>query len=207
MKQEQQYLEDLTEIRSMMERSSRFLTLTGWSGILAGTYALIGAYLGYRLFKEETEAGRNVVDAYPVVDHRPEILFLACIIMLLAVGTALFLSYRRARNKGERIWTPSSRRLLVNLAIPLVAGGIFILILISRGTIALVAPACLLFYGMALVNASKFTFEEVRFLGILEILLGLLASWFTGNGLLFWAIGFGLLHIGYGIYMQLKYER
>lgn len=206
MKQEQRYLEDLTEIRSMMERSSRFLTLTGWSGILAGVYALLGAYLGYQLFAEVSQGDRYESGA-PLIHHLPEILLLASTVMCLALGTALLLSYRRARNKGERIWTPSSRRLLLNLAIPLAAGGLFILILLSRGSVALVAPACLLFYGLALVNASKFTFEEVRVLGILEILLGLLAAWITGYGLLFWAMGFGLLHIVYGFYMQLKYER
>jgi hypothetical protein len=44
-------------------------------------------------------------------------------------------------------------------------------------------------------------------LGICEIGLGLIASIYMGYGLLFWAVGFGVLHIIYGIVMYMKYER
>jgi hypothetical protein len=208
MKTEQDYIDDLSEIRSMMERSSRFLSLTGWSGIMAGLYALLGAYLGYRFFYLNTEiSAYNTLDTQEVSGNLLRFIFLAVAGLLLALGTAIFLSWKKSQKNGERIWNAASRRLCVNLAIPLATGGIFILILLSKGMVGLIAPVCLLFYGLALVNASKFTFEEVKYFGIIEIVLGLVAANFIGYGLLFWAIGFGVLHILYGIYMQLKYGK
>ena len=65
----------------------------------------------------------------------------------------------------------------------------------------------LIFYGLALINSSKYTFFEIRYLGIAEIVLGLIASVFVSSGLILWAAGFGLLHIIYGIIMYYKYER
>ncbi|MGE5429024.1 MAG: hypothetical protein ACM3O8_14110, partial [Methylococcaceae bacterium] len=67
--------------------------------------------------------------------------------------------------------------------------------------------AMLIFYGLALVNAGKFTLSEVHYLGITEIVLGLMAAVFINWGLLFWALGFGVMHIVYGMMMYYKYER
>jgi hypothetical protein len=93
------------------------------------------------------------------------------------------------------------------MLVPLVSGGILILVLIVKDLIGLIAPLMLLFYGLALYNASKFTIDEVKFLGMTQIGLGLIASYFTEYGLLFWSIGFGVVHIIYGIYMYFRYER
>lgn len=208
MKTEQEYIRDLTEIRSMMERSTKFLSLTGWSGIMAGLYALAGAYIGYKLFYMNSDAAfYHPIDARQVSGNVLNFFLLALVVLVLAIGTAIFLSWRKSKKTGERIWNAASRRLLINLAIPLAAGGIFVLILFSKGMIGLIAPVTLLFYGLALLNAGKFTYEEVKYFGIIEIVLGLLASYFIGYGLLFWAFGFGIMHIVYGIYMHLKYEK
>jgi len=208
MKTEQEYIRDLTEIRSMMERSTKFLSLTGWSGIMAGLYALEGAYIGYKLFYLNTDtAFYHTIDAQQGSGNVLNFFLLALVVLVLAIGTAIFLSWRKAKKTGERIWNAASRRLLINLAIPLIAGGVFVLILFSKGMIGLIAPVTLLFYGLALLNAGKFTYEEVKYFGIIEIVLGLLASYFIGYGLLFWAFGFGIMHIVYGIYMHLKYEK
>ncbi|SDG68290.1 hypothetical protein [Psychroflexus sediminis] len=196
MNTEKDYLRDLTEIRSLMERSSKFLSLTGFSGILAGVYALAGAYLACSwIYGSDTEA--NVLSIFS----------LGALVLVLALSTAVVLSQKKSAKNGERLWNPVAKRLLMNLAIPLVSGGIFILILFLKDSIELIAPAMLIFYGLALVNAGKFTFEEVKFFGIIEILLGLIAAYYTDYGLLFWAIGFGFMHIVYGIYMHWKYER
>ncbi|MTI21308.1 hypothetical protein E1176_09785 [Fulvivirga sp. RKSG066] len=132
---------------------------------------------------------------------------LALGVLVLAVGTAIFLAYRNATKKEQPLWNKVSKQMTLNLLIPLVAGGILILILFSKGAIGLIAPLTLIFYGLALVNASKFTYRDIRHLGILEILLGLLSAYYIGYGLLFWAVGFGLLHIIYGAFMYMKYER
>ena len=208
MKNEQDYTRDLTEIRSMMERSTKFLSLSGLSGIMAGIYALVGAYIAYRLFYiENGSILYNVLDKKELTSEMTELFILAIVILILAIGTAVVLSLQKSRKNGEKIWNSSARRLIINMAIPLVTGGIFILILISKGLFGFLAPATLLFYGLALVNASKFTFEEIKSLGMAQIILGLLASYFIEYGLLFWALGFGLMHIVYGILMHLKYEK
>lgn len=93
------------------------------------------------------------------------------------------------------------------MAIPLIAGGLLILIFISKGLIAFIAPFSLLFYGLALFTAGKFTYDEVKFLGMIQMALGLLSSCFVEYGLLIWAIGFGIVHIIYGVYIHYRYER
>ncbi|NEV93741.1 hypothetical protein G3567_06205 [Psychroflexus sp. YR1-1] len=196
MKTEKDYLNDLTEIRSLMERSSKFLSLTGFSGILAGVYALAGVYVAY-IWIYDSDKSADVLSIFS----------LGVLILVLALSTAVVLSQKKSAKNGERLWNPVAKRLVMNLAIPLVSGGIFILILFLKDRLELIAPAMLIFYGMALANAGKFTFEEVKFFGIIEILLGLIAAYYTDYGLLFWAIGFGFMHIVYGIYMHWKYER
>jgi hypothetical protein len=207
MKEEQDYIRDITEMRSLMERSTKFLSLSGLAGVMAGVYALTGAFVAYKLFyfnAEETAYNTT----RPVGDPDfLKVIFLAVVILILALGTAVFLSGKKASKRGESLWNPTSRRLLINMAVPLVAGGLLILILISKGLIGLMAPFTLLFYGLALYNASKFTYEEVRTLGLIQIGLGLAGSYFVEYGLLFWALGFGVFHIIYGIYMHYRYER
>ena len=208
MKSEQEYMKDLTEIRSMMERSSRFLSLTGWSGIMAGIYALAGAYIAYRFFYlNNPGALYNAIDMQEVQGNMIDVILLAIGVLVLAVGTAIFLSWKKSQKDGKKLWNPAARRVVINMSIPLVAGGVFVLILISKGLFIFTAPATLLFYGLALLNAANFTFEELKSLGIIQIILGLAASYFLGYGLLFWAFGFGVMHIVYGIYMHLKYSK
>lgn len=208
MKDEQDYIRDIAEMRSMMERSSRFLSLSGWAGIMAGIYALSGACIAYNVLDFNPD---QVVYSSPVSGDLPatlpKVVFLATTILVLAIGTAVFLSYKKANNRGEKLWNPTARRLLINMSVPLLAGGFLILILISKGVIGLIVPFTLLFYGLALYNAGKFTYGELKSLGLIEIGLGLISSYFIGYGLLFWALGFGVLHIIYGVYMHYKYER
>src|SRR5690606_29304276 len=135
------------------------------------------------------------------------LILIACGVFVLAAGTGLWLSYRKAAQSGEKLWSRSAIRLGINFLIPLMAGGSFVLLLFARGFYDLLAPATLIFYGLALLNAGNFTFSDIRSLGILEVVLGVLAGLFPGKGLMFWAFGFGILHIIYGILMYRKYER
>lgn len=208
MKEEKDYIQDIAEIRSMMERSSKFLSLSGWAGIMAGIYALSGVYIAYEVLRfNPGEMMVGSISPDNLTYNLQNIIILALTILILALGTAILLSFRKASQRGEKIWNATAKRLLINMAVPLIAGGLLILILISKGLLGLIAPFSLLFYGLALYNASKFTFEELKFLGLIQIGLGLISSYFVGFGLLFWAIGFGVIHIIYGIYIHYKYER
>ena len=208
MKNETDYLQDIGEIRNLMERSSKFISLSGWAGIFAGIYALVGVYVAITylhfnpqsLFLEKGEAQNNSSDFLPVV-------LLALVIFLLAITTAIYFTRQRAKKKEEILWTPAARRLMAEVSLPLIIGGVLLLICLSKGLIGFLAPFSLLFYGIALFTISKFTYIEVRVLGLIEIVLGLAGAYFVNWGILFWAIGFGVVHIVYGIYVYFKYER
>ncbi len=208
MKNETDYLRDIGEIRSLMERSSKFISLSGWAGIFAGIYALAGVYVAITylhfnpqsLYLEKGEAQNNSNAFLPVV-------LLALVIFLLAITTAVYFTRRRAEKKEEILWTPATKRLMTEVSLPLVTGGVLILICMSKGLAGFIAPLSLLFYGLALFTISKFTYVEVRILGLVEVILGLAGAYFVNLGLLFWAIGFGAVHIVYGIYVYFKYEK
>jgi hypothetical protein len=142
----------------------------------------------------------------------PEVLemrlvMIALIVLVSALVLAFIFTWRRARRNHLPIWDLTSRKLMWNVLIPLIAGGLFILAMLQYNEWRFVAPACLIFYGLALVNGSKYTLTDIRYLGFIEIILGLVNTQFTGHGLYFWAAGFGILHIIYGIIMWLKYEK
>lgn len=212
MDEQSKHLKTLTEIRSLMERSSRFISLSGLSGVFAGIFALIGAiaaynYLNLSLSSQDyykyatNETGEINIHFYSFFFTDA----ICVLIASLAIGSIL--TIRKAKQKGQSVWDATSKRLLFNMLIPLVAGGLFCLVLLYHGLVALIAPATLLFYGLSLLNASKYTLNDIRYLGICEIILGLIASVYLGYGLLFWAVGFGLLHIIYGTVMYYKYEK
>ncbi len=199
----EKYLEDLKEIKDIMNRSSRFISLSGLSGISAGICALIGAYLAYQtVYASQDYLGYR--QATITSQSLMQLLLIAVGTLILAVGSVIYFTTQETKKRNQKIWDTQTKRLLINLAIPLVAGGILCLMFLAKGYIGVVAPLTLVFYGLALVNASKYTLDEIRSLGLIEIALGLIAMHFIGYGLLFWALGFGLLHIVYGVIMQMK---
>ena len=200
------YLEDISEIKNIMNRSSRFISLSGMSGILAGMFALVGAYLAYMIVYESPNPNVIGTDIILSTEQIFDLTILGISVMILALISGVLLCMRKAKKNGEKIWDTSSQRLIINFLIPLSTGAIVCLIMIQKGLIIYVAPLTLLFYGLSCVHASKYTIGGVRYLGITIILIGLIATYFTGYGLLFWAIGFGLCHIIYGALMYFKYE-
>jgi len=197
-----QPLQEISDIRRIMERSSRFISLSGLSGIAAGICALVGAYIAHGIL-----AKYELNYDYPLDILKLKLLALAAIVLIVALVAAFLFTWRRARQNNLPVWDLTARKLMWNVLIPLVSGGCFILALLQYDEWAFIAPGCLLFYGLALVNGSKYTLSEIRWLGYLEIILGLINTQYPGYGLYFWAIGFGVLHIFYGAIMWWKYER
>ena len=208
MKPSQEYLRDLADIRAMMERSTKFLSLSGLAGILAGLLALAGAYIVHTVFQFDPGAyGYNAVTDPTVLALFPKVILLASAILALSIGAAILLSIRKARQRNQKVWNVTSRQLLLAMAVPLIAAGVLILILIAQGLIGLVAPLTLIFYGIALWQAGFFTYSDVKGLGIIQTGLGILAVFYIEHSLWIWALGFGIVHVIYGIYMHFKYER
>ena len=196
------YLKDLSEIKNLMNKSSRFISLSGLSGILAGIYALIGAATAYRLVI-------NYSDGILYIFHGW--VFWTCMAVLLMVAllsavTGIILTTKKAKQNGEKIWDNSSKRLLLNFLIPLVVGGIYCFIILNQGRYGQTGGLMLIFYGLALVSASKYSLGDIKYLGYLEIALGLVASYYPSYGFWFWVIGFGIMHIIYGTWMHFKYD-
>lgn len=191
-------LDDIKHIRSMMERSSKFLSLSGMSGVSAGTFALIGAGLGHFIIQGEvTITGLCKID----------LVIVAFLVLLFAGSAGLYFSMRKAKKTGAKFWMPVTQNIMIDAAIPMLAGGAFCIIALFQGYAGVVAPAMLIFYGLALIAASARTYSEIRIMGFCQIILGLLAGIFPRNGLLFWTLGFGVLHIVYGVLMYSKYDR
>lgn len=205
MKEAHDYQQDIASIRAAMERSSKFLSLSGLSGVMAGVYALAGAGVAYYFLY------------YPQVPFGPPnapatqagtllLLTLAFIVLALSIGTAIAMSYRKAKRAGNSIWNKTSRELLALLGVSLVTGGLLIITFIINEYFELIASACLIFYGLALVNASSITVKEIGYLGFSQLSLGLFAALLPDYGLIFWGVGFGVLHIIYGTVMHYRYD-
>lgn len=199
--------QELAEIKSMMERSTRFLSLSGLSGVLAGIYALIGAGITwYWIFYPETEMGKNVVPK-SFQELLNGILILGVVILVLALTSAWLLGKKKSQKASKPFLTPAGKRFLMALFIPVLSGGLFCFALIHEGYFHLIPATTLIFYGLGLMNASHFTLSEIKNLGFGQLILGLLAAFFPLFGLLCWAMGFGVLHVVYGSLMYYKYDR
>lgn len=201
MKSQQEITDDLASIRNIMEKSSKFISLSGLSGILAGIYALAGSAAAYFMILHERAPVRSVSDALWILG------IIAFAVFVASIATGLILSGQKARKHGTTLWTPATYRVLINLAIPLAAGAAVIVTQLYFGNYLFFASGCLVFYGLALIAASPNLYEEVRYLGYSEIILGIVCGLIPGYELTCWATGFGIFHIFYGALMFRKYDR
>lgn len=213
MEDSKKHLDSLAEIKNLMERSSKFISLSGLSGVVAGITALLGAIVAYlRMsyyinassfsYRVEQDISNGTINSLIT-----ELFIIAAAVLVVSISAGILLTIRETKKNKQSIWDKNSKLLLINLVIPLFTGGVFSLILIYHELYVFVASVTLIFYGLALVNCSKYTLNDIRYLGISEIILGLLSAFFIGKGLLFWSIGFGILHIVYGTIMHFKYNR
>ena len=206
------YLEDLKDIKSMMAKSTQFISLSGLSGIIAGVYALIGAFVANTTidsYFKMLQTAEFTNEGYELTtnDLELKLILISIVVLIVSIVTAYFLTVSKAKRINETVWNSASKKLLLSFCIPLVTGGIFGLLLLKNNYWNLIAPITLIFYGLACENASKFTFRDVRYLGITQILLGLISIQYPGYGLYFWAAGFGVCHIIYGSLMYFKYDK
>lgn len=195
------YLKDITEIKQMMNKSSRFISLSGLSGVLAGVYAIIGAAVAYWLVSNYSY-GTLILDGY-IFNLVLLDLFL---VAAFSIITGIILTTRKAKKQGVKIWDTTSRRLVFNFLTPLVSGGLYILIILGHQKYGQTGGLMLIFYGLALISASKYSIGDIKYLGIIEVILGLVAALFPGYGFWLWVIGFGVMHIIYGTWMHFKYD-
>jgi uncharacterized membrane protein YgdD (TMEM256/DUF423 family) len=218
MSDKNQTLDTLKDIRNMMDRSSRFISLSGWSGVAAGCCALVGAWFAHgvinRSIQDQSSLRKGYVTTYDsqsidVLEYvgSSQLIIIALLTLIASVVLAFLFTWLRSRKTGVPMWGATSRRLTFAIGLPLLVGGIYMLKLMEAGAFGMIAPGCLLFYGLGLVSTARYTLGEIRWLGYGQIITGIVNLFFTGYGLYFWAFGFGILHIVYGLIMWWKYER
>ena len=190
----------------MMERSSRFISLSGFSGIIVGVCALVGAFVANQRINTYFLNEYSSSIACPSCLKR-DLIVIALLVFITALITATLFTFFKSKKANIPIWGTAARRLLWNTMVPMVAGAFFLWRMMELNQYDLIASGCLIFYGLALVNGSKYTLGEVKYLGYAEIILGIINLWMFRSGLLFWAIGFGVFHIIYGVAMWWKYDR
>ncbi len=207
MKEISEYEKDLASIRHIMERSVKFISLSGISGVMSGVYAILGAVAAYFILYYPVSPFNQRV--YSINDYQTlsQLTFIAIVVLITSLATGFLFSSRKAKKYNEKLWNATTKKLLINISIPLFTGGFFILILLYTGHFSVAAPASLIFYGLALIQGSANMYDEIRYLGLGEIVLGLISALFPGYGLIFWVMGFGILHIVYGTIMHIKYDR
>lgn len=199
-------INEIGQIRSLMEKSSKFMSISGLSGVLIGSYALIGAFLSYTTvygFNSQFGYRDNYINSAIIL----KLMFIALAVLAVSIATGYYMARQKAKKSGQSVWNPTSKSLFKAMAVPLFTGGALSAILICKGDYSMVASSLLIFYGLALSAAANFSFKELRYLGVLDIILGLLALCFPGYGLWFWSFGFGILHIVYGLIVHQRYEK
>lgn len=190
-------LESVNEIKELMEKSSKFISVSGLAAILAGIYALAGAYIATLVITPET---------YLIVTLE-FMAIIALSVLAAAAVTAGILSYCKSQKTGQSFFSRLTYRALWNFSLPMLTGGALCISLLLHGYYDILSSVMLLFYGLTLVNVSKFTYANIAWLGYAFICLGVIDSFWEGHALLFWTIGFGGFHILYGILFYLHYER
>ena len=214
MSSKEEQLQELQQIRNIMERSSKFISLSGLSGIAAGFCALLGAAVAYYYINPSFEF--PTTETYYELAQRSTKFGLSYHTFLLLDGFctavlatffAVFYTHRKAKTQGLSLNNPASRRLMFHISVPLFIGGVFSLAMLYHGSLAYIAPCTLLFYGLALMSGSKYTLHDVQYLGIGMLLLGCVGLFWLRHGFEFWVLGFGFFHIIYGVMMYRKYDK
>lgn len=210
---EQEIQETLSDIRNMMERSQKVLFLDGTAGIVAAVWALLGA-VAVSLVLYGTVSPLWGAWINPIRNSDWSTFFIVAIICA-AVFCAAFLtvwlmSKRRAERDGmEFKLDAGTRRLLGNFFTAMVVGGLVCLTPLFNGLWNMVPGYMLLFYGLALVLISPIAFKIsiTKYFGYTEIMLGIAALALAPLGIMFWTIGFCILHLVWGIWFKIWFDR
>ena len=192
-------LNTLNDIKEMMERSSKFKAISGLSIVIVGILAsLVSAYIYFFL----GDYSINTPTKWRITTY------ITVSLLVLAFFIVFIMAYIKAKRHNLRFTLDATmRRLLLNFFIPLGAGGLLCIALLMQHRYGLVSSITLVFYGLALINSSHFSYPALRYLGYAELVLGLIDCFLVDYALLIWFIGFGVLHIVFGIIFMLRYER
>lgn len=188
----------LRDIKEMMEKSSRFTAISGWSIAVIGVLAMVCYFCVSSIYMKSINTPQAI---------RTAIIFAICL-LVVSFSIVTLCSIRKAKRINRPFKLDKTiGQLLFNFSLPMLVGGLFSIAMIIQGHYGLTSSIMLLFYGLALVNCHHYTAPVLRFLGYGELLLGIIDCFLVDYGFLFWLLGFGILHILFGIFFIIKYER
>ena len=196
-------LNTLHEIKELMEKSSRFQAISGWSILIVGLLASVvsaGAWLLLLPHEGMSMGGMLINSPYRTLIASS----VALALLVVSFAVVCFGSYRMMKRQGGFEFGRTIRRPLFHFAVPMVVGGLLCLAMLMQGHYGLTSTFMLVFYGLALLNASHYTSRSIALLGYCELVLGVVDCFVVSHAILFWFLGFGLLHIVFGIYFILK---
>lgn len=190
--------ENLRVIRELMERSTRYSTFSGLSGICAGLFSILGCLVQ-----------RFWVLSLPASERLVAFTINWTLVIALTIGADFFLTKRKAPLVGKTILSRLGRQMVVASAPGLLTGALLTLFLLQQGHMDQVYPVWMLSYGSAVCAVGLFSQKEVGRLGrafltagALTLALGLLTAlqpYIASLGLFITALTFGGFHIAYGL--------
>jgi hypothetical protein len=164
-----------------MERSTAFTAVSGWGYAGMGATAMVASYLALR---------QPALEGWLAV-------WLGEALTALTIG--LVAMHWKASRQGTPILSIPGRRLFIGLLPALFAGGVLTVALVRSGDVRQIPGVWLLLYGVAVMQAGAFSVRVIPVMGAAFVLAGAIAlplPWFWANVML--AVGFGLLHLGFG---------
>lgn len=205
-------LDTLNEIKDLMAKSSKFGSVSGGSVLIIGLLASIVAAGAWLLLLPHIGAAWLPERYSGMLINSPQRTLIASAVAvgLLAVSMAVvsFGTYRKiVRRQGRFVFDQTVRRPLAHFCVPMAAGGALCLALLLQGHYGLTSSMMLVFYGLSLLNSSHYTLKPIAWLGYAELALGIADCYIVTHAILFWWLGFGLMHILLGVYILIKGNR
>ena len=181
-------MDNLRFIRETMERSKVFTSVPGYGGALMGATA-IGAAI--------------------VAHHQPLIgnwLIVWLVEAALAFAVGLFALWQKSKNSGESLVSVPARKFASAFAPPIIAGVVLTALFYYRGFFEFLPCAWLTLYGTAVVTGGAYSVRIVPVVGWIFVALGAVAAFAPASwGNVLMALGFGVLHIVFGLIVARRY--
>ncbi len=178
--------EALAYIRQTMESASTFTALSGWGLVAVGVVGMVAAVLAWRTGTPE----------------KLGIWVPAALVGVLCAGVA---NASKARRLEMPLWSGSFRKVAWVMTPVLAAGALLTLAMVNASVRHLLPGTWLALYGAGVTAGGTFSLRAVRWMGLAFIVLGGLAFWAPQQGIVFLAVGFGVLHILFGFYLVGKH--
>jgi hypothetical protein len=182
-------MENLEFIRDTMERSTHFTAVPGYGGMLIGFTAIGAAYIAH------TQA--------PLIRDWV-IVWLVEAVLAFCIG--LFAMWQKSKLAGTTLNSVPAKKMILSFVPPMICGVIITLGLWRYGDFVSMIPVWLLLYGAAVVTGGSYSVRAVPIMGWCFIALGAIAFFLPANtGNLMMTLGFGLLHMVFGLVIARKY--